>query len=166
MSRVGSHAASTEYCFLVGPASQTVDQHQTNTGWTIPANTKHLYNICTTSAHRWSNIVQMLYKCFVFAGSSLLEAAGYLRACLSTCSWWTCACPRTEAAVVRVITHRRLANMTVITRTLSLVITWITATQHNGRGAAHRGNLTPANTSRWANVVLMLGQRRKRWTNI
>ena len=35
-----------------------------------PANTKHLYNICTTSAQRrrWSNIVQMLYKCFVFTG--------------------------------------------------------------------------------------------------
>ena len=34
-----------------------------------PANTRHLYNICTTSAQRlrcWSNIVQMLYKCFVF----------------------------------------------------------------------------------------------------
>ena len=30
---------------------------------TIPANTNHLYNICTTSAQRlrrWSNIVQML----------------------------------------------------------------------------------------------------------
>ena len=34
----------------------------------IPANTKHLYNICTTSAQHWSNIVQMVYKCFVFAG--------------------------------------------------------------------------------------------------
>ena len=37
----------------------------------IPANTKHLYNICTASAQRlrrWSNIVQMLYKCFVFTG--------------------------------------------------------------------------------------------------
>ena len=36
----------------------------------IRANTKHLYNICTTSAQRlrlWSNIVQKLYKCFVFA---------------------------------------------------------------------------------------------------
>ena len=35
------------------------------------ANTKHLYTICTTSAQRprlWSNIVQMLYKCFVFDG--------------------------------------------------------------------------------------------------
>ena len=33
-----------------------------------PANTKHLYNICTTSApRRWFNIVQMVYKCFVFA---------------------------------------------------------------------------------------------------
>ena len=35
----------------------------------LPANTKHLYDICTTSAQRlrrWSNIVHMLYKCFVF----------------------------------------------------------------------------------------------------
>ena len=37
-----------------------------------PADTKHLYNICTTTAQhfrRWSSIVQMLYKCFVSAGS-------------------------------------------------------------------------------------------------
>ena len=36
-----------------------------------PANSKHLYNICTTSSQRlrrWSNIVQMLYKRFVFTG--------------------------------------------------------------------------------------------------
>ena len=36
-----------------------------------PANTKHLYNISTTSAQRlrrWPNIVEMLYKCFVLAG--------------------------------------------------------------------------------------------------
>ena len=34
----------------------------------IPANTKHLNNISTTSAQRlrrWSNVPQMLYKCFV-----------------------------------------------------------------------------------------------------
>ena len=36
-----------------------------------PANTKHLYSICTMlyrRLRRWSYIVQMLYKCFVFAG--------------------------------------------------------------------------------------------------
>ena len=36
---------------------------------------KHLYNIYTTSAQRlrrWSNIVQMFYKCFVFAGRTVL----------------------------------------------------------------------------------------------
>ena len=41
-----------------------------------PANTKHLYNICTTSAQRlwrWSSIVWILYKCFVFAGGSDLK---------------------------------------------------------------------------------------------
>ena len=39
----------------------------------LPANTKHLYNFCTTSAQRLrrrSNIIQRLYKCFVFAGKS------------------------------------------------------------------------------------------------
>ena len=44
-----------------------VTQHTQN-----PANTKHiiLYNICTMLAQwriRWSNVVQMLFKCFVFA---------------------------------------------------------------------------------------------------
>ena len=36
-----------------------------------PPNTKHLYNICTTPAQRrrrWAGVVQMLYKCLVFAG--------------------------------------------------------------------------------------------------
>ena len=34
-----------------------------------PANTKHLYNICTMldqRRRRWADAVQMLYKCFVF----------------------------------------------------------------------------------------------------
>ena len=41
-----------------------------------PANTKHLYSICTTSTQRlrrWPNIVQMLYKCFVFAGKWIIH---------------------------------------------------------------------------------------------
>ena len=35
------------------------------------ASTKHLYNICTMVDQRrrcWADVVQMLYKCFVFAG--------------------------------------------------------------------------------------------------
>ena len=35
----------------------------------IPAKTKHLYNI-VQRLRRWSNIVQMLYKCFVFTDRS------------------------------------------------------------------------------------------------
>ena len=38
-----------------------------------PANTKHLYNICTMldqRQRRWADVVQMLYKCFVFAGEA------------------------------------------------------------------------------------------------
>ena len=41
-----------------------------------PADTKQ--NICTTSPERlgrWSNIVQMLNKCFVFAGHMSAEAS-------------------------------------------------------------------------------------------
>ena len=40
------------------------------------ANIKHLYNIYTTSAQRlrrWSNIVQMSYKCFMFAAWVFLD---------------------------------------------------------------------------------------------
>ena len=36
-----------------------------------PANTKHLYNICKMldqRRRRWADVVQVLYKCFVFAG--------------------------------------------------------------------------------------------------
>ena len=40
----------------------------------IPANKKHLCNICTMldqRRRRWADGVQMLYKCFVFAGTIL-----------------------------------------------------------------------------------------------
>ena len=36
-----------------------------------PVNTKHLCNICTMldqRRRRWAEVVQMLHKCFVFAG--------------------------------------------------------------------------------------------------
>ena len=37
----------------------------------LPVNTKHLYNICTMldqRRRRWADVVQILYKCSVFAG--------------------------------------------------------------------------------------------------
>ena len=40
-----------------------------------PANTKHLYNIRTMldqRRRRWADVVQMLYKCFVFVGKALI----------------------------------------------------------------------------------------------
>ena len=52
-----------------------------------PASTKHLCNICTMSAQRlrrWSDIVQMLYKCFVFSGHRRAGPAGFSVA-LSNC---------------------------------------------------------------------------------
>ena len=42
--------------------------------WTsnpLSANTKHVYNICTMldqRRRRWADVLQILYKCFVFAG--------------------------------------------------------------------------------------------------
>ena len=39
----------------------------------FPVKTKHLYNICTMldqRRRRWTDVVQMLYKCCVFAGSA------------------------------------------------------------------------------------------------
>ena len=39
--------------------------------YSIPANTKHFYNFRTMLDQRrrgWADVVQMLYKCFVFAG--------------------------------------------------------------------------------------------------
>ena len=45
----------------------------------ISANTKHLYNICTMldqRRRRWADVVQMLYKCFVFDGM-LLQSNKY-----------------------------------------------------------------------------------------
>ena len=41
-----------------------------------PANTKHVYNIYTMldqRRRRWLDVVQMLYKCFVFAGSACMR---------------------------------------------------------------------------------------------
>ena len=49
-----------------GKLVNLVEEHQA-----IPVNTKHLYNICTKldqRRRRWADVVQMLYKCFVFAG--------------------------------------------------------------------------------------------------
>ena len=40
----------------------------------LSVRTKHLHNICTTPAQRlqrWSSIVQMSYKCFVFTEITL-----------------------------------------------------------------------------------------------
>ena len=37
----------------------------------IPVNTTHLYNFCTMLCQRrkrWADVVQMLHKCFLFAG--------------------------------------------------------------------------------------------------
>ena len=58
--------ANAKHMYNAGPTSKTLGRRCRN-----PANTKHLYNICTTlyqRRRRWADVVQMLYKCFVFAG--------------------------------------------------------------------------------------------------
>ena len=48
-------------------------------------NTKHMYNICTTldqRRRRWADVVQMLYKCFVFTGLGLVRLADLWRCAL------------------------------------------------------------------------------------
>ena len=74
------HKTFVQHLYNVGPTSSTLVQHcaiviqMFCVYWDrsdYPANTKHLYNICTMldqRQRRWADIVQMLYKCFVFAG--------------------------------------------------------------------------------------------------
>ena len=40
-------------------------------------NKKHLHNICTMRRRRWAGVVQMLYKCFVFAWNSSCSGGDY-----------------------------------------------------------------------------------------
>ena len=45
-----------------------------------PASTKHLYNICAMSAQRlrrWADIVQILYKCFLFTRKTKKQPSAY-----------------------------------------------------------------------------------------
>ena len=61
-----------------------------------PANTKHLYNICTTLAQRlrrWSNFVQMLYKCFVLAGLIVAQM------CYNSTVWLNCKEEHTDLSM-------------------------------------------------------------------
>ena len=56
------------YCLLAAHGWILIDQ---KTRDDITSKTKHLYSICTMLAQhlrRWTNTVQLLYKCFVFTG--------------------------------------------------------------------------------------------------
>ena len=66
-----------QLCIIVGHVSYTVLAARY-----CPANTKHLYNICTTlakSLRRRPNIVQMVYKCLCFLGAVLARQVKALR---------------------------------------------------------------------------------------
>ena len=54
-------------------AKKTASEQRSND--VLPVNTKHLYNICTMLDQNrifWADVVQMLHKCFVFAGLFLI----------------------------------------------------------------------------------------------
>ena len=64
----------------------TIQRHKTVIAYcwfcSIPANTKHLYDICimlVQRRRRWGDVVQMLHKCFVFAGKVLCIILGGLK---------------------------------------------------------------------------------------
>ena len=61
------------------------------------ANTKHLYKMCTTwvqRLRRWSNIVQMLYSCFVFTGTAMIVSDLNTHSLLMYHQLATFSCPR------------------------------------------------------------------------
>ena len=85
------HKTFVSHLYNVGPTSETLGRHCTNViqmfcvCWvkpnnskylltkykmsSYPANTNHLYNICTMldqRRRRWPDVVQMLYTCFMF----------------------------------------------------------------------------------------------------
>ena len=56
----------------------------------VPANTKHSNNICTMldqRRRRWADVVQMLYKCFEFAGVCGGIVDGYRHSKLVESEW-------------------------------------------------------------------------------
>ena len=67
---------SPQWCFSLIPLTHHIYTLTTViiyfSYYATPANRKHLNDMCTMPAQRlrWSNIVQMLYKCFVFAGTA------------------------------------------------------------------------------------------------
>ena len=76
-SRDGSYLASRLLAHAIHLANPRIDTLHWGQRLTrdacpaLPVNTKHLYNICTMLAQRrrrWTDVVQMLCKCFVFSG--------------------------------------------------------------------------------------------------
>ena len=98
MSTHPANTTSTKCWSNAGPPSATLAQHQTSSGstprvcWATfnPVNTKLLYNICTILGQRrrrWADAVQMLYKCFVFAGNKWNESGFRPPLCTYRLNW-------------------------------------------------------------------------------
>ena len=129
----------------------------------LPSKQKMLHKICTTSAQRlrrWSNIVQMLYKCFVFA------AIG------SAC--WRCwpaedvsFRPRqTVSSRTRVKSYGHVRLRIYWRRMLEVAVWWYASSRTTlcTNTSTHLRYAMAVNTVH-GNVGLTLDQRRRRWTN-
>ena len=90
-----------------GYHSHNMPNHHYGYCWRIQmvqfqANTEHLYNICTMLAQRrrrWANVVQMLYKCFAFAG---IVSRGTGNKCIWPHNWtWQAVVKQTFLANTR-----------------------------------------------------------------
>ena len=126
----------------------------------IPANTRHLYKICATSAQRlrrWSNIVQNVIKMFCVCLDPGLLACWRHPGCwllnvttvdsLSGCLW--------QLTMPRVSHHETVPQFRL--RFGPASDAWPKTSQHLDG---------PADTRRWINVGLTLVHRLRRWTNV
>ena len=137
-----------------------------------PVNTKHLYNICTTldqRRRRWADVVQMLYKCFVFAGKLAivcsyeawyLDTVYFLLHVLEkheTWTWW----PHYFCKVYRYACNHSKSLMNISSSHFCInqifYIYYVCYPDYD---------IFIAQIGYWTTVDLMLGQRQRRHTNI
>ena len=145
----------------------------------IPENTKHLYNVCTTSAQRlrrWSTIVQMLYKCFAFTGIILLCLDGLCNGVLGAVYITVNHIDRQAFAIHWVISftwflfslevHSGQIEFPPTPRPRSNIIKF-DLIKWKGMIVSHKLYCrNPVSTKNLHNICTMLDQRRRRWADV
>ena len=149
-----------------------------------PVNTKHLYNICTTLVQRLrrcSNIVQMLYKCFVFTGTDMdnwLISKGAFCDRID-CGWRTCN-DLSKMKIQLSAKTRRSPNdgspfLTLgryrvnVSCLLGCLRSHCLFMRYDLLFHADRDldiNAYPVNTKHMYSICTMLDQRRRRWADV